>query len=54
MQQRGDKIPPIFYMGLFEPDKGIPPRAFGATNRPDEFLHLTQDALERSPAASSA
>jgi hypothetical protein len=25
----------------------IPPLAFGITNRPDELLHLTLDALER-------
>ena len=40
-------IPVIFYMGIFDPEKGIPPLAFGATNRPDELLHLTLDILER-------
>jgi len=54
MRQRGNKAPLIFYMGSFDPDKGIPPRAFGATNRPDELLHLTLDALERRPAADNA
>ncbi|MCP4263556.1 MAG: response regulator [Planctomycetes bacterium] len=37
----------IFYIGMFFPEKGIPPYAFGITNRPDEMLHLTLDALER-------
>jgi CheY-like chemotaxis protein len=40
-------IPVIFYVGLFEPGRGVPPHAFGITNRPDELLHLTLDALER-------
>jgi CheY-like chemotaxis protein len=50
MQQRDIKVPVIFYMGSFDADKGVPPRAFGATNRPDELLHLTLDVLERRPA----
>lgn len=54
MRQHGSNVPVIFYMGSFDPDKGIPPRAFGATNRPDELLHLTLDVLERSPAADNA
>jgi CheY-like chemotaxis protein len=54
LRQHGSNVPVIFYMGSFDADKGIPPRAFGATNRPDELLHLTLDALERSPAADSA
>lgn len=37
----------IFYVGVFDLKKGIPPLAFGVTNRPDELLHLTLDALER-------
>jgi CheY-like chemotaxis protein len=51
LQQRGNKVPVIFYMGSFDADVGTPPRAFGATNRPDELLHLTLDVLERNPAA---
>jgi CheY-like chemotaxis protein len=39
--------PVVFYIGVIEPGKGVPPRAFGLTNRPDELLHLTLDALER-------
>jgi CheY-like chemotaxis protein len=37
----------IFYVGVFNPEKGIPPLAFGITNRPDELLHLVLDVLER-------
>lgn len=37
----------IFYIGVFDPETGIPPLSFGITNRPDELLHLTLDALER-------
>lgn len=44
-----DKTTPvIFYLGGFDPEKGVPAQAFGITNRPDELLHLTLDALERS------
>jgi CheY-like chemotaxis protein len=43
-----DKTTPvIFYVGVFDPEKGTPANAFGITNRPDELLHLTLDALER-------
>jgi Response regulator containing CheY-like receiver, AAA-type ATPase, and DNA-binding domains len=46
--RKDDKMTPvIFYVGVFSPDKGVPPQAFGITNRPDELLHLTLDALER-------
>ena len=38
--------PVIFYVGVSEA-KGVPVQAFGITNRPDELLHLTLDALER-------
>jgi CheY-like chemotaxis protein len=43
-----DKTTPvIFYIGIFDAAKGVPAEAFGITNRPDELLHLTLDALER-------
>jgi CheY-like chemotaxis protein len=42
--------PVIFYVGVFDPARGVPPQAFGMTNRPDELLHLTLDALERKRA----
>lgn len=41
------KVPVIFYVGTFEPSRGVPPFAFGLTNRPDEMLHLVLDVLER-------
>jgi hypothetical protein len=46
--RKTDKTTPvIFYIGVFNPEKGTPAQAFGITNRPDELLHLTLDALER-------
>lgn len=39
--------PVIFYVGVADTEKGVPAQAFGITNRPDELLHLTLDALER-------
>ena len=46
--RKEDKTTPvIFYIGVFDPEKGVPAQAFGITNRPDELLHLTLDALER-------
>ncbi|MBI3799630.1 MAG: response regulator [Deltaproteobacteria bacterium] len=39
--------PVIFYVGVFDPAKGVPAKAFGITNRPDELLHLSLDTLER-------
>lgn len=35
----------IFYVGNLRP--GVPPYAFGITNRPDELIHLVLDILER-------
>ena len=46
--RKEDKTTPvIFYVGVFDPEKGVPVQAFAITNRPDELLHLTLDALER-------
>jgi CheY-like chemotaxis protein len=39
--------PTIFTVGHYEPQRGTPPYAFGITNRVDELLNLTFDALER-------
>jgi CheY-like chemotaxis protein len=39
--------PVVFYVGVMEAGKGVPEHAFGITNRPDELLHLSLDALER-------
>jgi CheY-like chemotaxis protein len=40
-------IPVIFYAGGFDRRRGIPPYAFGMTNRPDDLLHYIMDVLER-------
>jgi len=45
--QHEKRIPIILYVGVIDPAKGTPPYTFGITNRPDELLHLTLDALER-------
>lgn len=42
-----EKTPVIFYIGVIDPKKGVPAKAFGITNRPDELLHLVLDAVER-------
>lgn len=47
MRTRGLYRPTIFTPGYFEPERGTPPYAFGITNRLDELLNLTFDALER-------
>jgi len=47
LRKTGDGTPVIFYVGVMEAGKGVPEQAFGITNRPDELLHLTLDALER-------
>lgn len=49
--RRENKFTPIiFYVGVFDSEKGVPPQSFGITNRPDELLHLVLDALERKIA----
>lgn len=45
--QAGRREPVVFYVGRLNPDAGVPPGAFGITNRPDELLDLTLDALVR-------
>jgi CheY-like chemotaxis protein len=37
----------IFYVGDFDESRGIPPYAFGMTNRPDHLLHYVMDVIER-------
>lgn len=46
-QQHPDGPGVIFYIGTFDPGRGVPPGAFGITNRPDELIHLVLDLLER-------
>jgi CheY-like chemotaxis protein len=40
-------LPVVFYVGNREPGAPVPSGAFGLTNRPDELLQLTLDALAR-------
>jgi hypothetical protein len=44
----GIAMPIIFYVGSLKPDAGMPPGAFGITQRPDVLLTLVGDALERT------
>lgn len=37
----------VFYFSQYDPSRGVPTYAFGATNRPDELVHLVMDILER-------
>jgi len=46
-RQKDGVTPVIFYIGVLDSQKGVPAGAMGITNRPDELLHLTLDALER-------
>lgn len=39
--------PVIFYVGIADDARGLPPGAFGLTDRPDELFPLILDALER-------
>ncbi|HSF31324.1 MAG TPA: response regulator [Candidatus Tectomicrobia bacterium] len=47
LRARETQVPVILSVAKYEPDRGVPPFAFGITNRVDELLHLTFDALER-------
>lgn len=47
LRQSHPALPVIFYVGEFAPERGVPPFAFGLTNRPDELLHLILDVLAR-------
>jgi CheY-like chemotaxis protein len=51
---KADKIvtPIIFYIGRLDADAGVPPGAFGLTDRPDQLLHLVLDALARVRGAA--
>lgn len=40
-------VPVILYIGIYDASRGVPPHAFGVSNRPDILLHLVIDALER-------
>lgn len=47
VRRKGIDAPVVFYVGRYEPSRGVPPYAFGMTNRPDELLHYVLDILER-------
>lgn len=47
IRKLGKPTPVIFYAAGFDPGRGVPPYAFGMTNRPDELLHLVLDVIER-------
>lgn len=46
--KRDTMRPTIFGIREFDPDRGVPPYAFGITNRTDELLNLVFDVLERT------
>lgn len=47
----GHHEPVVFYIGRLNVSAGVPPGAFGITDRPDELLNLTLDALVRMRGA---
>lgn len=47
MRTRRCARPLIFYAASFDPSKGVPPHAFGMTNRADHLLNLLFDVVER-------
>jgi CheY-like chemotaxis protein len=47
LRKRGIYTWTVFYAFDFQPSRGIPPHAFGMTNRPDHLLHYVMDILER-------
>ena len=47
LAEAGRREPVVFYVGRLNPNAGVPPRAFGITDRPDELLNLALDALAR-------
>ena len=47
LAEAGRHEPVVFYVGRLNPNAGVSPGAFGITNRPDELLNLTLDALAR-------
>lgn len=46
-RDQDSNTPVIFYVGNYVQKQGVPPMAFGITDRPDQLLHLVLDALER-------
>ncbi len=52
LRASGLVVPVVFYVGTAKP--GVPPGAYGITDRPDELLGLVLDALERRPNAQGS
>jgi CheY-like chemotaxis protein len=48
LRDAGFHQPVIYYVGRPNPNAGVPPGAFGVTNRPDQLLQLVIDALSRA------
>jgi hypothetical protein len=48
LRQLAPDVPVVLYVSSLR--GGVPPGAFGITNRPDELLHLCMDTLERQRA----
>jgi CheY-like chemotaxis protein len=51
LAEAGHRETVVFYVGRLNRNAGVPPGAFGITNRPDELLNLTLDALVRVRAS---
>ena len=47
MNRRYLHRPTVFYTSYVEESRGVPPFAFGITDRPDHLLHYVMDVLER-------
>jgi len=47
MVKRKIDIPLIYYVGNYDRERGVPANSFGMTDRPDQFLHLVFDVIER-------
>ncbi len=47
MVKRKIDIPLIYYVGNYDRERGVPLNSFGMTDRPDQFLHLVFDIIER-------
>ena len=48
LRHQGDRTPLVFYISHEVKSRGMPPGAFGISDRPDDVLHLVLDVLERT------
>lgn len=53
VEQNMQDIPTIFYAGKLQRNLGVPPYAFGITNRPLELAHLCLDVMARKIKTSN-